>query len=829
MSRILFSKVTRSLTFSALAFLVISLSGTYTATAEVIETSNDQKIISLKADLAAIDPDNIDLKGRTSLFLIYAYEEAGQVEIAREKAKELAVLLDQPMTEKTKAYSLYRIISAYTQEGDYAKAYEIVEQYREGANADTETTRRYATVRALAEVYESLGYYERSAALIEEALTTEDFRTVQIFNQDMIANNLLLANQYVKLGQPELALLRAKSADDALTTILETRPDANQHVLSILSMKIERAKIESLMLLGQYDLALSKISQLEAKALAFDRAADLLMARAYQAKIYVAQDRFGDAKALLGAVVNSDSFNPASSAAIDIWTNYAIALEALGDDKNALRYMKDAETLRAKLEQDRLGSRSLFVAAEINNAARLEQLNALEMDRAVAAASAQRSTFISFLSLFAAALACVATFGFYKSWKAQKSGRAKIEKYASELKVSEALATENALKANAASEAKTSFLANMSHEIRTPMNGVLGMAEVLQNSGLNKKQYEYANIIKRSGESLLTIINDILDFSKIEAGKLEFDPTPANLRHSIEDVTTFLAGTAVEKNIKLLVRYAPDVPSHIVADIGRIRQILVNLVGNAIKFTKDGCVVINISGRDINGNSKLRFEIIDTGIGIPADRIDAIFDDFNQAENSITRQFGGTGLGLAITKRLVEAMGSQIFVESTLGKGSVFKFDLSFPTYTPREQDSTPSPDLNGSRALIVNALPLAQEILAEQLRGWSVNCQACANGAEALEAVSDAAKLGQPYDYILLDDSLGDMSAYDCARTLRAFDPTGNARIILMYSAQKADDGSEADISTFSAYVMKPHKQSALSLALTHIPSSTARVSHIA
>jgi len=231
--------------------------------------------------------------------------------------------------------------------------------------------------------------------------------------------------------------------------------------------------------------------------------------------------------------------------------------------------------------------------------------------------------------------------------------------------------------------AKSDFLANMSHEIRTPLNGVMGMAQLLKRTELPGEATEYADIIYSSSFSLLTIINDILDFSKIEAGKLSLDPQPCSLRTTLRDVGALMKPAAEEKGLSFLIHYPKDAPEHVIADAGRLRQIVLNLAGNAIKFTRKGRVVIRTDIVEEDGQANLTLQIVDTGVGISPDRLDAIFEQFSQADNSTTRQFGGTGLGLSISKSLVEAMGGTIAVQSKPDVGTAFTVKLTLPMSTP--------------------------------------------------------------------------------------------------------------------------------------------------
>ena len=376
-------------------------------------------------------------------------------------------------------------------------------------------------------------------------------------------------------------------------------------------------------------------------------------------------------------------------------------------------------------------------------------------------------------------------------------------------------------RSEAANRAKSQFLANMSHEIRTPMNAVLGLTQLVRDQNLPERPRQMLDMVLRSGRSLLSLLNDILDFSKIDAGRLELEHIPFSIEQVLRDVSDLFSSRLTEKSLELLVDLAPDLPNEVLGDPLRLRQVLVNLVGNAIKFTERGVVTVRVraSGpqQPADGRLMVRFEVSDTGIGMSETVAAQLFQPFMQADSSVTRRYGGTGLGLAICQRLVQLMGGSIGVRSTQGQGSTFSFEVPLAS-TSAQAAPAVQPQALGLKVLIVDDQESARAIFSTQLTAWQIEHACAASGPEALDLLAAAQAAGSPFDTLLLDWKMPGMDGVELLHRIASHPQRyGQAPATLMVTAHDGEPLLQAlgDIPAL-AVLRKPVLPSVLLNALS-------------
>jgi two-component system sensor histidine kinase/response regulator len=422
----------------------------------------------------------------------------------------------------------------------------------------------------------------------------------------------------------------------------------------------------------------------------------------------------------------------------------------------------------------------------------------------------------------------VGTFGVSHDITDRKLAEQELARQADQLLQSNAALEEMATVAKAASRAKSEFLANMSHEIRTPLNGIIGMTDLTLSTELNREQKDYLETVKLSADSLLSVINDILDFSKIEASKMELEEIDFHLCECIEGTLKTLALRADEKGLELLGETPHGLPEMLVGDPGRLRQVLINLLGNALKFTSEGEVALRVQPELIEDDAiTLRFTVEDTGVGIDPLKLNSIFESFNQADTSTTREYGGTGLGLTISKKLIEMMGGRIWVESEPGVGSRFFFTAKFGVSRATRETAeavNPSHVLQGTKVLVVDDNRTNRRILEGLVRRWGMNPGTAHDGENALMELVEAYEKNEPYQLVLTDMHMPQMDGFGLVARIKENAEIATATIMMLTSGGQRGDAARCEELGISAYLLKPVRQAELRDAISRVLQSSER-----
>jgi PAS domain S-box-containing protein len=379
--------------------------------------------------------------------------------------------------------------------------------------------------------------------------------------------------------------------------------------------------------------------------------------------------------------------------------------------------------------------------------------------------------------------------------------------------------------AEAVSRAKSSFLAHMSHEIRTPLNAVIGMTEFLLGTQLSPLQHDYLRMVRDSGEALLAIVNDLLDFSKIEAGKLELDRTKFSLRERLGDAVKSVAIRAHDRGLELATRVAPDIPDCLVGDSSRVRQIIVNLVGNAVKFTEAGEIIVEVQTvSQTDADVLLQFTVADTGVGVPAEKQANIFNEFEQADSSLNRRFGGAGLGLAISSRLVRLMGGRIWLESEVGRGSRFHFTARFEIDSTSARAVDVQRDLFGAlRVLVTDDHARTREFLSETLHAWGIEVETAANADQAVQILRTSCDESRLIGLALIDAKMPGRDGFSVVEEIKQEERLSDTRIIMLTTSTQADEAACCQELGVDVRLVKPVKHSELFDALTKVVAGSS------
>lgn len=695
----------------------------------------------------------------------------------------------------------FQLLRAFAKSVEISKAFQSIQMLREAIYEQPDVHLQYFIERALMEIYIETFSFDRAIETQLSIINNEQYQDIEDFKQWRFSLLNEIAFAYNKVGNGQKAL-------EFLTVSREALGGEN-----FSGAKLERAlamndgnRGRAYLLIKDYEAAL----EMGYNVLAVGQKLGQHYPTGLGHRLVgSAALRLGDletAEVHLREGIAVAELNNISILRDELYRDYAALFEAKGIYDQALVWVRRSNALQQTAMRASTRAKIALHVAEEEAKNTYTEIQRLRLEnakqRAIQARDDGTKVLLGTVALF---LFSMVAFLIYVTF-VQKRSRA-------------VLAASNK-KAQEANEAKSAFLANMSHEIRTPMNGVLGMAEILKSTSLSDEQKTYADTIYNSGSALITIINDILDFSKIESGKFELDPTPCNLKTAIEEVATLLSMHAHQKQIEIFFRYNPSLPDQVLVDIGCLRQIITNLVGNAIKFTHEGHVLIDVDGAVEDGQVAFRVSIQDTGIGIAAGKLDEIFHTFTQAENSTTRKYGGTGLGLAISKQLARKMGGDVSVTSVKGKGSTFTIDLELPVSLSGDAGAARPCFGQGKQALIIDAHELNTKILAEYLSSWGFAVQTAQSSEDVMALIDHCQQTDTKIDLAVVDLQPGGAAPLDLIELRRSSSVLADTKVLGMSCSSGQLDQDAPAMWGGDDRVTKPIRPTQLADTIEHILS---------
>ena len=801
--------------WSSLAAAVVLLASNVPAHATFLDhwaPANEARVKQLLSQRISSDIYDVEEGGNLDLALYYAIR--GQ-SVASKNADDLPKLkpyLDTPLSEPLKADVFIALTKEALRNADFTSMSELSDVYIKAAPS---RLRQYAYAYGQTIVLSELGLYSLAENSLKELHNASDFQNLPHFARDRTDSMLRSSQNALRGGDFDAAISRAQQASIiflSYTSLVE----ANSADTQGMATRIELALAEARHASGQAGFAEGHLQSALANLQSSNETVSAVRAQVIQGEISILKSNFAAARKQFETLIRNPDYDSSGPFAPRVYDGLAQAYEGDGDIKNALKNFKLAKLSRHTIEQEQSLLQSRYFAAQMPAVLKAgETIDAnvssgqtiaadnLQPDASMDANGQAESQKVINLGLVFAILGVL--FALHSQIRVGRARRA-LKLYSKSLEQNERLARQNVRRAKektrlaeAANNAKSLFLANMSHEIRTPLTGVLGMADVLkQSTELDQRQSDIVEAIHSSGTSLMSVLGDILDFSKIESGDVELNTRPANLREAVESVATLMSVQAREKGLEILVRYDPKAPEVLVTDIGRVRQILLNLVGNAINFTEKGYVLINVDIVVDGLKAKTTINVLDTGIGISPENQKTIFAGFVQGQEGRNKTQNGSGLGLLISKKLTLIMGGEISVRSSLDEGSVFTLELPLSL----EADMAPTlRKFNAGRILLIDNNATSLKILAAQFRAWGLRTTVARSCKDGIAGLLHAKNIGEAFSAIVIDKRC-DGQNEEFVDLLNANADVSKTPVILLSDLSGCDTDSEHE---YNAHVGKP------------------------